>query len=74
MFDMNQCKPGDKLISVHGMILEYVGHDGSCHYPHIVKYPNGSTGSRCDDGFVFYNKRLPEDENIIGFAPKDATP
>jgi hypothetical protein len=43
MFDMKQCKPGDKLISTHDVIPTYVGpnkHDMSDLYPHEVKYPN----------------------------------
>lgn len=71
-FDMNQCKPKDKLLSKHGMILEYVGLDESnAPYRHRVKYPDGGEGSRIDDGHVFANKqmRLLEDHDIIGFAP-----
>ena len=81
MFDMKQCKPGDKLISCHGLILTYVGlneNDTSGNYPHRIQYPNdeiygsNSFGSRTDDGFVFKYKRMPEDHDIVGFAPKDS--
>lgn len=35
MVDLNQCKPGDKLRSKHGMILTYVGRlPESYHYDH----------------------------------------
>ena len=68
MFDMNRCKPGDKLISEHGTIVTYVEKISEHTYPHKVKYPDGSEGSRCDDGFVFKNFRMECDENIVGFA------
>lgn len=67
MFNMNQCKPGDKLISVHGMMLVYVGRIGSSEYPHKVMYPDGSFGTRNDEGYVYNTDRLPEDHDIIGF-------
>lgn len=68
MFDMNQCKPGDKLVSCHGMIFKYIGIDESLTpYRHVVQYPNGSAGSRIDDGSVFVHKKLPTDHDIIGF-------
>jgi hypothetical protein len=71
-FDMNRCKKGDKLVSVHGTILEYVGKTGPREYPHRVKYPdNQGEGTRADDGHVFRFNRLPEDEDIAGFAPKE---
>lgn len=69
MFDMNQCKVGDKLISCHGMIFTYEGIDEKNYdYKHIVRYPDGSIGTRLDDGSVFRYKKLPEDHNIVGFA------
>ena len=71
-FDMMQCKPGDKLLTSHGVILEYLGRSSSREYPHSVLYPDGSHGTRCNDGFVFANRRLPEDEDVIGFADKQA--
>jgi hypothetical protein len=78
MFDMKQCKPGDKLISCHGLILTYVGpndYDSSNYYPHKVKYPeneiygNKSFGTRDDEGRVSKNG-IPEDHDIVGFAPE----
>jgi hypothetical protein len=81
MFDMKQCKPGDLLISCHGLILTYVGpneHDvhSEYQYPHTVQYPNQipygpiSFGTRTDDGHCFVKNRQPEDHDIVGFAPK----
>jgi len=66
--DLNTCKPGDKLLSKHGMILTYVEkHSGVCSkdFPHEVMYPDGSNGTRTDDGHVFNIKRLPEDHDIV---------
>ena len=66
-FDMNQCKAGDKLLSCHGNILEYVGTDERfTAYRHIVKYPDGGQGTRTDDGQTFVNRKMPEDEDIVG--------
>lgn len=77
MFNMKQCKPGDKLISCHGLILTYVGPSTSDRYPHKVKYPDeiyekNSYGTRTDEGYVFVVNRLPEDHDIVGFAPEDS--
>ena len=70
MFDMNQCKSGDKLISCHGWIFTYVGIDERfAPYRHMVKYSDGSDGSRVDDGSVYINNKLPTDHDIVGFAP-----
>ena len=69
--DLRNCKPGDKLLSKHGLLLEYVGplleED---YFDHAVKYPNispyfGSSGTRTHDGFVFRKKRLEEDHDIV---------
>ena len=70
-FDMNQCKEGDKLVSVHGMIFVYARKNGDgCIYPHQVIYPDGTYGSRMNDGFVFASpeKRMECDHDIVGFA------
>jgi hypothetical protein len=69
MFDMNKCSKGDKLLSTHGTVLEYVGIDGrQSPYRHVVKYPNGALGSRTDSGEVFIKNKMEIDEDIIGFA------
>ncbi len=63
--DLNTCKPGQKLRSVHGIILTYLGKTGYPDYPHRVEYPNGGVGSRTDNGVVYFRKPLPTDHNII---------
>ena len=66
--DLRQCNPGDKLLTKHGTIMEYVGpNDSYFHtvFPHRVKYPNGEFGSRTDEGWVFRFNRRPEDEDIV---------
>lgn len=69
-FDMNQCKPGDKLLSCHGEVFTYLGKDGPAEYPHRVRYPGSpAEGTRTDDGQVFAKNKQPEDHDIIGFAP-----
>ncbi len=68
VIDLNNCKPGQKLKSKHGMILTYVGPtEKGNYYDHYVQYPNGSRGTRCNDGFVYRNpgSRLPEDHDIV---------
>lgn len=68
MVDLNQCKPGDKLRSKHGMILTYVGRLlGDKYYDHRVQYPNGGWGSRTNDGYVFRNllARKEADHDIV---------
>lgn len=69
MFDMKKCRPGDRLITVHGLLLEYVKHRPNDIFPHLVEYTDGSKGqgTRTDEGFVFRKKRLPEDEDIVCF-------
>lgn len=71
--DLNKCKKGDKLVSKHGDILEYVQRLPEEHYyDHEVKYPDGSGGTRMNDGFVYKNpdKRLECDHDIVEVIPK----
>lgn len=71
MVDLRNCKKGDKLLSKHGIILEYVGPLPEGHYyDHEVKYPDdstfkGSMGTRTHDGHVFRKNRQPEDHDIV---------
>lgn len=72
--DLRNCKPGDKLLSIHGTILEYVGPNPyGKYFPHLVKYPDGSSGTRTHDGHVFNKKHLPEDEDIVEILPPDSS-
>jgi len=68
---MNQCKPGDKLLSFRGTIFTYGGKTHPYPYPHLVFYPDGHEGTRTDDGQVFSKNKLPEDEDIVSFAPSE---
>ena len=66
--DLRECKPGDILLSKHGYIFIYVGPNiNNTYYPHEVKYPNGSRGTRTDEGFTYMNPemRLEMDEDIV---------
>ena len=64
--DLRTCKPGDKLRSVHGLILTYIGPLLEDNYmDHAVEYPNGSMGTRTHEGYVYRGKRLPEDHDIV---------
>lgn len=70
-FDMNQCKPGDRLISKHGAVCIYLDKKGPAKWPHRIRFVDDKLGegSRTDDGHVFARHRIPEDHDIIGFAP-----
>lgn len=66
IIDLRTCKKGDKLISKHGLVLEYVRALCKEDYmEHEILYPNGSYGSRTHDGFTFRKKRLDSDHDII---------
>ena len=69
MINLNDCEPGDKLISKHGEVLTYIEKSEDprdARFPHIVKYSDGSRGSRTDDGFVYSRpeSRLDADHDI----------
>jgi len=71
MIDLRECKPGDKLISKHGMVLTYMRALPEERYMnHEVRYPNtepwfGATGTRTHSGLVFKNARSSEDHDIV---------
>jgi hypothetical protein len=69
--DLRTCKPGDVLISKHGMKLTYVKALSEWDYmDHEVMYPNGSSGTRTHDGFVLRKKRLEIDHDIVEIIHK----
>jgi hypothetical protein len=63
--DLRNCKPGDKLLTKHGMVLTYVGVQNCGPFPHEIEYPNGGHGSRTDEGFTFRNMRRETDQDVI---------
>lgn len=67
MIDLSKCTKGQKLLSSHGETLTYIGPlPESNYYDHLVEYPDGSPGSRTNDGHVFRNNRKPEfDQDIV---------
>lgn len=82
MVDLSKCKPGDKLISSQGTILEYVSPTpwGSYTYlDHVVKYVQDKDGTeysrenygtRTNDGYVFAKHRIPAtDDDIVQIIP-----
>ena len=70
MIDLRACRPGDRLLSKHGMVLTYIGPlPKDNYYDHEVLYPNGSRGSRTHDGHVSRTFRLPEDHDIVAILP-----
>lgn len=69
--DLNTCVAGQKLVSCHGLVLEYVGKTVSKKYPHKVKYPDGSFGTRSDDGQVFIENKLATDHDIAEILEKE---
>ena len=62
--DLRTCKPGDKLISIHGLVLTYVKPTPDGYYDHEVKYPDGGVGTRTHDGKTYRHRHLPEDHDI----------
>lgn len=69
MFDMNQCKPEDKLICRDGTVVEYVGERLSDIYPHSIVYPNGGRATRTDDGRVI--KSELNNRDIVDFYKEE---
>lgn len=71
MINLNECKPGQKLRSKHGMILTYIGKHHDAKWPHEVQYPDGGCGTRTDDGFVYSNptSRMEHDQDIVEILP-----
>ncbi len=71
MINLNDCKPGDKLKSKHGLILTYVGRKGPHPFPHEVEYPDGGYGSRTNEGFVWSNPKCRNDydHDIVEILP-----
>jgi hypothetical protein len=79
MVDLRDCKPGDKLISSQGAVLEYIAPTPWNNYTyldHVVRYvkdkdgnsfgnSNNNYGTRTHDGFVFKNFRIPEEDHDI---------
>lgn len=72
LVDLSTCQPGQKLLSSHGQILIYVGRlpPGS-PYDHKVKYANGGSGTRTNDGYVcrYPNNRMKIDHDIVEILP-----
>jgi hypothetical protein len=65
--DLRKAKPGDKLLSKHGIILTYIKPLPEEHlYDHEVAYIEGK-GQRTNSGHVYKNpsSRLETDHDII---------
>jgi hypothetical protein len=74
--DLSTCVVGQKLKTKHGTILTYIGPINkdsflAKNYDHFIEYPNGSTGTRTNDGFTYRNpaSRLEADEDIVEIIP-----
>jgi hypothetical protein len=76
LLDLSACKPGQRLLSKRGVILTYVGPNPvrMTKFHHLVRYPNGSQGTRTNDGFTYSNTsaRLPDDHDIVAIFPLEA--
>jgi len=71
--DLRICEKGDILITVHGLMLKYVGPlPEENYFDHEVEYPeeNVGYGTRTHEGYVFRKKRLPEDQDIAKIIKK----
>lgn len=70
--DLSKCVPGQKLRSKHGWILTYVKPlEAGNYYDHEIRYPDGSGGTRINDGHVYRKpeKRLEADHDIVEILP-----
>ena len=65
--DLRQCKPGDKLLTKNGTIIEYVVRlqYGNPSYPHLLQYQCGTYGKRTDDGKVFASSESVAEGDIV---------
>lgn len=79
--DLNKCNKGDILLCRTGAILEYISPTKEeNYYDHKIKYlfipnyeydaKNLGEGTRTNDGYVFRNKRLDTDHDIVAIIPK----
>lgn len=72
--DLSTCEEGDILVSKHGLELTYVSAlPKEEYYDHLVKYPNGSFGTRLHDGHTYKNpdRRLETDHDIVEIRKKN---
>lgn len=53
MVNLNDCKPGDKLISRNGYLYTYIRKTSDNN--HQIMYDDGSVGIRLDNGRIFKN-------------------
>ena len=68
MIDLRTCEKGDLLVSKHGLMLKYVqALPEENYFDHEVEYVgiDCGNGTRTHEGYVFRNKRLPEDHDIV---------
>lgn len=76
---LENCKPGDILISKHGTILRFVKHLSKtdyydCEVEYLIKDGKYNktlgNGTRNYDGSVFKNNKRDDDEDIIQVISK----
>lgn len=73
--DLCRCVAGDRLLSKHGAVLVYLERVRPTPLGHRVMYPDGSKGTRTDEGWVLRNKPLPTDHDIVAILlPGDKRP
>jgi hypothetical protein len=51
MINLKTCRPGDKLVLSNGQIVKYIGPICNEKLNHIIEYPDGSQGTRTDEGY-----------------------
>ncbi len=62
MIDLKSCKPGDKLRTRNGEIVEYSHVD---LYFHAIKYPNGMIVNRNSNGSIVFSGHYVNDGDIV---------
>jgi hypothetical protein len=71
MFDMKQCKIGDKLISREGKVYTLLRKEDDRDYPYVLTGNNVKNTSRTVEGY-FWTNTEGGDWDIVGFATDKA--
>lgn len=74
VINLNTCKTGDKLLTRNGTIVTYCYRCYDKIFPHVIKYPTGSPGTRTTDGRIYVNRNLASDWDIVEILKEDYSP
>ena len=71
MIDLKSCKPGDKLKTRNGEIVEYSHVDS---YFHAIRHPNGIVVNRNSNGSIIFSGHYINDGDIVEIVDNDKQP